>query len=136
MIPGRVGTKVDAIGLFTGRIGYAANNALFYVKGGAAVARNEAWAAWLGVNFATASNTRWGGTVGVGFEYGFTPNWSFGVEYMHAWLGNNDYAFVDSRLTDLRGWNNLNVSQDLDLVTLRLNYRFGGYGKSPVVARY
>ena len=27
--------------MFTGRIGYAANNALFYVKGGAAVAKNE-----------------------------------------------------------------------------------------------
>ena len=36
-----VGTKVDAIGLFTGRIGYAVNNALFYVKGGAAVANND-----------------------------------------------------------------------------------------------
>ena len=90
-----VGSKVDAIGFFTGRIGYAANNALFYVKGGAAVANNDQWAAWNGVNFATASNTRWGGTVGVGLEYGFSPNWSFGVEYMHAWLGNNDYAWVD-----------------------------------------
>ena len=45
-----VGTKVDAIGLFTGRIGYAANNALFYVKGGWAVANNNAWAAWNNVN--------------------------------------------------------------------------------------
>jgi len=129
-----VGTKVDAIGLFTGRIGYAANNALFYVKGGAAVVNNDAWAAWNNVNFATASNTRWGGTVGVGLEYGFTPNWSFGVEYMHAWLGNNDYAWAFPTAT-LNRWNNLHVSQDLDLVTLRLNYKFGGYG-SPVVAKY
>jgi outer membrane immunogenic protein len=30
-------SKVDAFGLFTGQIGYATNNALFYVKGGAAV---------------------------------------------------------------------------------------------------
>jgi outer membrane immunogenic protein len=27
------------------------------------------------------------------------------------------------------------VSQDVDMVTLRLNYRFGGYG-APVAARY
>ena len=128
-----VGTKVDAIGLFTGRIGYAANNALFYVKGGAAVVNNDAWAAWNNVNFATASNTRWGGTVGVGLEYGFTPNWSFGVEYMHAWLGNNDYAWAFPTAT-LNRWNNLHVSQDLDLVTLRLNYRFNA--GSPVVAKY
>ena len=128
-----VGSKVDALGLFTGRIGYAANNALFYVKGGAAVAKNDAWAAWNGVNFATASNTRWGGTVGVGLEYGFTPNWSFGVEYMHAWLGNNDYAWTPANLVGTASaWNNLHVSQELDLVTARINYRFGG----PAVARY
>src|SRR5262249_41983004 len=30
-------TKTDAIGLFTGQLGYAWNAALFYVKGGAAV---------------------------------------------------------------------------------------------------
>ena len=36
--PGFVNTsKIDAFGLFTGQIGYAANNVLFYVKGGAAV---------------------------------------------------------------------------------------------------
>ena len=127
-----IGTKVDAIGLFTGRVGYAANNALFYVKGGAAVANNEAWAAWNGVDFATASTTRWGATVGVGLEYGFTPNWSFGVEYMHAWLGNNDYAWTNANFVGAGAWNRLNVEQDIDLVTVRLNYRFGG----PVVARY
>src|SRR5438034_6376513 len=30
-------SRVDAFGLFTGQIGYAANNVLFYAKGGAAV---------------------------------------------------------------------------------------------------
>ena len=30
-------SKIDAFGLFTGQVGYAGNNALFYVKGGAAV---------------------------------------------------------------------------------------------------
>src|SRR6202165_1103280 len=30
-------SKLDAFGLFTGQVGYAWNNALFYVKGGAAV---------------------------------------------------------------------------------------------------
>ena len=128
-----VGSKVDALGFFTGRIGYAANNALFYLKGGAAVANNDQWAAWNGVNFASASNTRWGGTVGVGLEYGFAPNWSFGVEYMHAWLGNNDYAWTPANLVGTTSaWNNLHASQELDLVTARINYRFGG----PAVARY
>ena len=30
---------------------------------------------------------------------------------------------------------NNRISQDVDLVTLRINYRFGGYG-GPVVAKY
>ena len=34
-------TKTDGIGLFTGQIGYAWNQALFYVKGGAAVTSNR-----------------------------------------------------------------------------------------------
>jgi len=34
-------TQTDAIGLFTGQIGYAWNAALFYVKGGAAVTSNR-----------------------------------------------------------------------------------------------
>jgi len=125
------GTKVNGLGLFTGRVGYAANNALFYVKGGAAVAGNQYWAAWNGVNFATASNTRWGADLGVGFEWGFTPNWSFGVEYNHLWLGNNNWGVAN---LNNQAWlyTNLNVRQDIDLVTARINYRFGG----PVVARY
>ena len=117
-----VGTKVDALGLFTGRLGYAANNALFYVKGGAAVVSNNYWAAFNNVNFLTASSTRWGADVGIGFEYGFAPNWSFGVEYNHAWLGNqnNNWSNHNWRYTTV------NVGQDLDLVTARINYRFGG----------
>jgi len=123
-----VGTKVDALGLFTGRVGYAWNNALFYVKGGAAVVSNNYWAAVNNINVVTVSNTRWGADVGVGFEYGFTPNWSFGVEYNHAWLGNQNYNWGNQNWR----YTNVNVKQDLDLVTARINYRWGG----PVVARY
>jgi outer membrane immunogenic protein len=123
-----VGTKVDALGLFTGRVGYAWNNALLYVKGGAAVADNNYWAAFNNVNFVSVSNTRWGADLGVGFEYGFTPNWSFGVEYNHAFLGDANYNWTNPNWR----YTNVGVRQDIDLVTARINYRFGG----PVVARY
>ena len=49
--------------------------------------------------------------------------------FVQGWLGNDDYAWVPGNNL---GWNNLNVRQDIDLVTLRLNYRFGG----PVIAKY
>src|SRR6266403_4683233 len=116
-------TKTDGIGLFTGQIGYAWNASLLYVKGGAAVTSNRfsILDTLTGFEFASASATRWGGTVGVGWEYGFAPNWSIGVEYDHLWMGdaNNSFTATDPRL--VRFLNN-SISQDVDLLTLRVNY--------------
>ena len=80
-----------------------------------------------GLGLFSASNTRWGGTVGVGYEYGFAPNWSVGVEYDHLWMGNanNSFSVADPRLAAVL---NDRISQDVDMVTVRVNYRFGGYG--------
>ena len=87
-----------------------------------------------GTELASASATRWGGTVGVGWEYGFAPNWSLGVEYDHLFMGDANNSFTG--LTGVAaGFVNSRISQDVDLVTLRINYRFGGYG-APVAARY
>ncbi len=128
--------KTDGIGLFTGQIGWAWNAALLYVKGGAAVTDNSFTIldTVTGAGLVSASATRWGGTLGVGFEYGFAPNWSFGVEYDHLWMGtaNNSFTATDPRLVTLL---NDRISQDVDMLTLRVNYRFGGYG-APVTARY
>src|SRR5882672_2334290 len=128
--------KTDGIGLFTGQIGYAWNAALLYVKGGAAVTSNRfsIFNNITGIELAAASSTRWGGTVGVGFEYGFAPNWSFGVEYDHLFLGdaNNSFSIVNPNVV---GVLNSRITQDVDMVTLRVNYRFGGYG-APIAARY
>ena len=137
-IPGFVSTRTstDGIGLFTGQIGYAWNQALFYVKGGAAVTSNRfsIFETLSGIQLASVSATRWGGTAGVGFEYGFAPNWSFGVEYDHLFMGDANNTFTGLNTLDARFLNN-RVTQDVDMVTLRINYRFGGYG-APIAARY
>lgn len=119
-------SKIEAFGLFTGRVGYAWNNALLYAKGGAAVVSDKYsyYPTATGVTVATASETRWGAAVGAGFEYGFTPNWSFAVEYDHLFLDKKDVTFT-SGVSD-------RIKQDADLVTARINYRWGG----PVVAKY
>jgi outer membrane immunogenic protein len=82
--------KVDAIGLFTGQVGYALNNVLLYVKGGAAVTDNKysSFFTATGIQFNQASGTRWGGAVGTGIEIGFAPNWALAVEYDHLFMGN------------------------------------------------
>lgn len=123
-------SKLEAFGLFTGQVGYAWNNALLYVKGGAAVTSTKYDVSALGaVGASTNDQTRWGGTVGVGMEYGFAPNWSVGVEYNHIFISRFDTNFYNPNGT-LNGV--ARVGGDVDLVTARLNYRWGG----PVVARY
>jgi outer membrane immunogenic protein len=112
-------TKVDAYGLFTGQVGYAWTNTLFYVKGGAAVTDNRYQGLFAGALVDSASDTRWGGTVGAGLEYAFAPGWSAAVEYDHLFMGTNTYNLVTPggvlNRTDT-------ISQDIDLVTVRLNY--------------
>jgi outer membrane immunogenic protein len=125
-------SRVDAFGLFTGQVGYAANNVLFYLKGGAAVTSDRFRSFSTATNVVVAStndDTRWGGVVGVGLEYGFAPNWSAAVEYDHLFMQDRTYTFT-SPAGAFVGTDR--IRQDVDLVTVRVNYKFGG----PVVARY
>jgi outer membrane immunogenic protein len=127
-------SRIDAFGLFTGQIGYAWNNALLYVKGGAAVVedRYRIFSVPGGVLVDTANDgNRWGAALGVGFEYAFAPNWSFGLEYDHLFMGNRDVNFTTfGGVFDGTD----RIRQDVDLFLVRFNYKFGGAG--PVVARY
>ena len=127
-------SHVDAFGLITGQVGYAWNNVLFYVKGGAAVTgdRYDAFSGTTGLALASANETRWGGTVGAGMEFGFAPNWSVGVEYDHLFMGTRNI-----NLTDPTGafFETESIRQDVDIGLLRVNYRFGGWG-APVTAHY
>ncbi|WP_439368387.1 outer membrane protein [Bradyrhizobium sp. DASA03120] len=119
-------TKIDAFGLITGQVGYAWNNVLIYVKGGAAVVSDKYEIYNLGGGLlASTSDTRWGGTVGAGLEYGFAPNWSVGVEYNHIFLSDKDVTFAGLGGTE-------RIRQDVDMGLVRLNYKFGG----PLVGRY
>jgi outer membrane immunogenic protein len=132
-------TKTDGIGLFTGQIGWAWNTALFYVKGGGAVTSNRfsILSTLTGNELASASSTRWGGAVGVGWEWGFAPNWSAGIEYDHLFMGDANNSFSVPNPIVAGALNR--ISQDVDMVTVRVNYRFGGYGGgygAPVAPRY
>jgi outer membrane immunogenic protein len=124
-------SKMDAFGLFTGQIGYAWNNVLAYVKGGAAVVDNRydiltpGGSTLLG---SSSSQTNWGATVGAGIEVGFAPNWSVGFEY--------DHIFLQDRTADFTtpggfAFGSDRIRQDVDLATVRINYRFGGSFASP-----
>ncbi|MDI3470948.1 MAG: hypothetical protein OJF62_003011 [Pseudolabrys sp.] len=117
--------KTEWIGMLTGRVGYAWDNWLLYLKGGAAWVHNKYSAvdpAFLrvGVN-ATGADTRVGWTLGGGFEYGFTPHWSAFVEYDYIGLGTHTVT-----LTATAGSLPADVKQNINIVKVGINYRFGG----------
>jgi outer membrane immunogenic protein len=130
-------SKIDGFGLFTGQVGYAANNALFYLKGGAAVVsdRFSSFSTITNVQVDnTVNDTRWGGVVGAGVEYGFAPNWSAAIEYDHLFMQDKTYTFTNNGVAGPVGtlFSTDRIRQDVDLVTVRVNYRWGG----PVIAKY
>jgi outer membrane immunogenic protein len=70
----------------TGRLGYASNNLLYFVKGGWAWAgfsenSTSTTAGGALVGNSNSAETRNGGTVGGGIEYGFASHWSAKLEY-------------------------------------------------------
>ena len=129
-------TKVNAIGLFTAQAGYAWDKFMVYGKAGAAVAADRYYGivTATGAAFDTASETRVGAYVAIGGEYGITPNVSIAAEYGHGFMGTKSINLTSTGLFIPAGVFSRtdNIRQDLDLFTVRLNYRFGG----PVVAKY
>jgi outer membrane immunogenic protein len=125
-------TKIDAIGLFTGQIGYAWNNVLWYGKGGAALSHDKYTGITTasGLGFDQASETRWGGAVGTGVEIGFAPGWSVAAEYDHLFMGSRSLNFGATGTNIFTRTDN--IKQDVDMGTVRVNYTFG----APLVARY
>ncbi|UPJ60017.1 outer membrane beta-barrel protein [Bradyrhizobium sp. 192] len=115
-------TKIDAFGLVTGQIGYAVDNVLFYAKGGAAVTSNtyQISSTLTGAQLGKSDHILWGGALGAGIEYGFAPSWSVSLEYDHLFMQPGAVHFAaPAGGTD-------RVRQDFDLLTARLNYKFGG----------
>ncbi|WP_029584368.1 outer membrane protein [Bradyrhizobium sp. URHD0069] len=116
--------RIRSFGSVTGRLGYAVDAALFYVKGGYAWANNRLSVTDVGTLF-SESRFHSGWTIGGGLEYGFAQNWSAKAEYMFASYANEDYltAFVPG---------GIGFGFDVHTVKGGINYRFGG----PVAARY
>jgi outer membrane immunogenic protein len=129
----------DWYSMATGRLGYAVDRALFYVKGGAAFVNTQASISdpapgirGLGPISATVSNTNATWTAGGGIEWAFNANWSLKAEYM--------YLGLNKTLTDCAAlggtsycWSNFGNSSGISTAKVGFNYRFGA---PAVVARY
>ncbi|MGA2892927.1 MAG: outer membrane beta-barrel protein [Xanthobacteraceae bacterium] len=113
-----------------GRVGYAGNDLMLYVKGGGA---------WMRVGYtqdtltsgqvsATQSlgDTRSGFVAGVGLEYGLTENFSAKFEYDFLDFGTKAYNFAVTPV---------GIRSDLHVLELGVNYRFNWAGGGPLVAK-
>jgi outer membrane immunogenic protein len=139
---------IDWMASFRGRAGFAVNQALFYVTGGAAVAEIGGSRTTVvngpgiglpaGTFVATngGSSTRWGWTAGGGIEWAFNQNWSVAGEYRHTDFGNRATTFnIPDGLGGVFATGTSSSRLTVDQATARLNYRFN-WGGGPVVARY
>jgi outer membrane immunogenic protein len=87
-------SEIKALTSVIGRIGYAWNRVLGYVKGGVAWERDNYSASTILVGTAyTASDTRPGWTIGAGGEYAITKFLSGFVEYDYYDFGTSDIRF-------------------------------------------
>ncbi len=107
------------------RLGFTANEWLFYATGGGAF--GDVKMAVTGFSGQTVNRTGW--TAGAGIEYGFAPSWSVKVEYLHVDLGTASCSIPNCSLVS-----QANVPFRAEIVRAGLNWRFNWGG--PVTARY
>ncbi len=123
-------SKVKSLATVTGRIGYAWDRLLGYVRGGGAWERDDYWATTIVLGTAyTARETRSGWTIGVGAEYAFTDFLSAFVEYNHYDFGTRTIAFTP-QIVGL-GPAFVDIEGSTSVVRAGLNFRFGGYAARP-----
>jgi outer membrane immunogenic protein len=126
----------NTYGMITGRLGYAVDRVLFYVKGGVAFVDESVTVTHpafpnLGIPAvavtATNDDARW--TIGAGVEWAFANNWSLKGEYMYIGTDNGSpCGFVLGGPVIPAGnycWNH-SGPDGISTAKVGLNYRFNG----------
>ncbi len=108
-------------GSVRGRLGYAADHALFYVTGGAAFVSNETSIPFTGISVG-GDGTRAGWTVGAGLDYAFTNNWFTGLEYRYSQYQSKSFVYP----IPIPNLGLIGFRQELsnNQVTARIGYKF------------
>jgi outer membrane immunogenic protein len=151
-LDGKYSISGGLYGDLTGRLGYATDNALLYVKGGVAFLNADFGADYVGGNCTTKlknrcgdpnpskfsfddSETMVGWTIGVGAEYALTSSLSLKVEYQHFDFGTASFTSHGEYTGFCTGCEStLDSSRDedvtVDAVKVGVNYRFNGGSES------
>jgi outer membrane immunogenic protein len=105
-----------------GRLGWAHENALFYLTGGVAWASAKGQLVSAGMLGASATHGYQGYVAGGGIEYRFAPQWSARAEYLHYELGIRHYALATA---DGSYSSDMNLSADVIRMGLTRSFNFG-----------
>jgi outer membrane immunogenic protein len=127
-------SSVESLVSVTGRIGYAWDRFLGYVRGGSAWERGKYAATTIVLGTAyTAEVTRPGWTIGVGGEYAFTDFLSGFIEYGYYDFGSRQIGLTPQVIG--LGPAFVEIKETRSAVRAGLNFRFGG-DAAPVAPRY
>ncbi len=117
--------EANWFGTVRGRIGFAADNMLFYGTGGLAYghAKIEGDLDDGAGNILSGddSSVNWGWTIGAGMQYAFNENWILGAEYLYVDLGNPDF---DLNCTGACGTFENDVDVAFSVVRAKLDFKF------------
>jgi outer membrane immunogenic protein len=117
--------QVKGLASVTGRVGYAFDRSLLYVKGGGAW-ESDSYTATSALGVSTLSDTRAGWTIGAGFEYAFL-DWLTGfVEYDYYNFGTKGETLVGT-VAPLGAAVTVNVNETKSVAKAGLNFKFGGW---------
>jgi outer membrane immunogenic protein len=129
------------LGTVRGRLGWGDGPWLIYATGGVAfgnvkhevVQCDDCGVAGTSIRRFERAKTKTGWGVGIGGEFGFTPNWSLGVEYLYVDLGSTTVS-APLEITGATFFaTNVTFDDRSHILRAKLNYRFG---PGPVIARY
>ncbi len=121
----------------TGRLGYAAGPALFYLKGGWAIFDGGLGLVDAVDSYAASHSSADGWTLGGGIEYKLSSAWSVKGEYRHFDFGNvtetlYPVGFACDSTSSVSGLCRFKQTLDADTVTVGLNYIWGGTFYTPL----
>jgi outer membrane immunogenic protein len=123
------------------RAGVVVDNLMLYVTGGLAFANFKNQWTFVDGGQATgtfnSSSTKLGWTAGVGTEWAFAPNWTLKSEFLYMRFEKDTLTAVGDGVIGRTSQVYRFDSEDSVWVTrIGVNYRFGDYGKAPVMAKY
>jgi outer membrane immunogenic protein len=136
-----VSSRLRGFGTLRTRTGLVVHNVLLYVTGGLAFANFERSHTLTSIDPPTVEtfehrHTRWGWTAGFGSEWAFAPNWSLKSEVLYARFEKEEQSFTCAQFCSEPQAFRFDHRDDVWTSRIGINYRFGGFGKGPVMAKY